>query len=59
MPDWTIDELMHLTREELCNLATELEQGLSQHEAGTVGRTKALVSLDSIRRAMLRRGFHR
>jgi len=58
MPDWTLSELMHLTREELFNLASELEQGLPQYEPGTIERTRALASLDNIRRVMTVRGFH-
>lgn len=58
MPLWTISELMHRTRDELCDLAAELEQGLAQHESGTVERLNALTSLENIRRVMNWRGFH-
>lgn len=57
MQPWTITELMHLTRDELCNLATEVEQGLARHEAGTIERLNALASLENIRRVMSWRGF--
>src|ERR1700692_3829883 len=53
MPFWTITELMHLTRDELCDLAAEIEQSLSDLEAGSMERVKALTSLDNIRRVML------
>ena len=55
---WTINELMHLTREELCGLDTELAGVLRVLEAGTVARLYALASLDNIRRVMIRRGLH-
>ncbi|WP_315754000.1 MULTISPECIES: hypothetical protein [unclassified Bradyrhizobium] len=55
---WTIEELMLLTREELCRLAEELEQGLAAVKPGTVPRLDALTSLDNIRRVMTRRGLH-
>ena len=41
---WTITELMHLTREELCNLAARIEQSLSDFEPCTVERLIALTS---------------
>jgi hypothetical protein len=55
---WTISELMHLTRDELCDLAMRIEQSLSTAEAGSGRRTDALVSLGNIRRVMVLRGFH-
>jgi glutaredoxin-related protein len=55
---WTITELMHLTRDELCDLAAEIEQSLSDLEAGSIERVKALTSLDNIRRMMLLRDLH-
>jgi hypothetical protein len=55
---WTISELMHLTRDELCNLAAKIEQSLPEFEAGTVKRLDALTSLDNIRRVMACRGLH-
>lgn len=32
---WTIDELMLMTRDELCNLAGGIEETLAELEAGT------------------------
>ncbi|MCP3476512.1 hypothetical protein NLM33_40595 [Bradyrhizobium sp. CCGUVB1N3] len=58
MQPWTIDELMHLTRDELCWLAADLEWTLPAFEAGTAARHTILASLDSIRRTMTRRGLH-
>lgn len=55
---WTINELMHLTRDELCDLAGRIEGALPSFEAGAVGRLNALASLDNIRRVMVLRGFH-
>lgn len=54
----TINELMHLTREELCDLSARIEQTLKEFEAVSVARTNALVSLGNIRRVMLMRGLH-
>jgi hypothetical protein len=54
---WTITELMHLTRDELCDLAGRIEHALSNPEAGSVERFNALTSLDNIRRVMVLRGF--
>jgi hypothetical protein len=54
----TIDELMLLTRDELCALVERLELTLRNLEPGSAARTEALASLASIRRIMLRRGFH-
>ncbi|WKA29786.1 hypothetical protein [Bradyrhizobium roseum] len=58
MQPCTIDELMHLTRDELCDLAGRIESVLPGFEAGTVGRLNAPTSLDNIRRAMVQRGLH-
>jgi hypothetical protein len=55
---WTISELMQLTRDELCNLATVIEQSLPELEAGTIERLDALTSLGNIRRVMVRRDLH-
>jgi hypothetical protein len=55
---WTITELMHLTRDELCDLAAGIEQILPDLEAGTVERLNAITSLDNIRRVMVLRGLH-
>lgn len=53
----TLDDLLYLTRDELCRLAVGLEDELDVLEAGTVARLNILVSLDNIHRAMFRRGF--
>jgi hypothetical protein len=58
MQVWTINELMHLTREELCNLVGEIDQVLHSFEPGTIDRLNALTSLDNIRRVMSWRGLH-
>jgi len=58
MAIFTITDLMHLTRQELCDLAKRIEQTLTVLEAGSLDRTQALVSLENIRRTMSRRGFH-
>jgi hypothetical protein len=55
---WTIGELMHLTRDELCNLAAMIEQSLPWFDAGTGERHDALTSLGNIRHVMIRRGLH-
>ncbi|WP_315745475.1 MULTISPECIES: hypothetical protein [unclassified Bradyrhizobium] len=55
---WTIDELMLLTREELCRLAEGLERGLTRLEPGTAVRMTALTSLDNIWRVMTIRDLH-
>lgn len=39
---WSINELMHLTRDELCGLSGNIEHALPGLEAGTVGRLNAL-----------------
>jgi hypothetical protein len=51
----TLNELMHLTREELCKLSIWLEFNLARYEAGTPNRTRALQSLAYIRRVMVMR----
>jgi hypothetical protein len=53
----TINELMHLTRDELCELAAGIDRSLAEFEAGTSERFNALASLENIRRAMVLRGF--
>jgi hypothetical protein len=55
---WTIAELMHLTRDELCDLASRIAVTLPDLEAGSVGRSDALASLDNIRRVMVLRDLH-
>jgi hypothetical protein len=49
---WTIAELMHLTRNELCDLAEQIALKLPEFEAGTVARHGALTSLDNIRKVL-------
>jgi hypothetical protein len=55
---WAITELMHLTRDELCDLAARIVLKLPELEAGTVARFNALASLDNIRRVMGLRDLH-
>ena len=55
---WTTDELMHLTRAELCNLAAGIKRSLPDFAVGTIERFNALTSLDNIRRVMIWRGLH-
>ena len=55
---WTISELMHLTRDELCDLATRIEDALLEFEAGSVERLNALTSLNNIRRVKVLRDLH-
>lgn len=55
---WTVTELMHLTRDELCDLATRIEDALREFEAGSVERLDALTSLNNICRVMVRRDLH-
>ncbi|MHB0769833.1 hypothetical protein ACYCVF_07455 [Bradyrhizobium sp. 1.29L] len=55
MQTWTISELMHLTRDELCDLASRIEGTLTGFEPGTLSRLNALTSLDNIRRVMCTR----
>jgi hypothetical protein len=50
--DWTIGELMSLTRRELCELAESIELALPDFEAGSITRWNALASLTNIRRVM-------
>jgi hypothetical protein len=51
----SISELMHLTREELCDLSRRIEVNLAEFEAGSVERAMALTSLANIRRVMVLR----
>jgi hypothetical protein len=55
---WTIAELMHRTRDELCDLAARIVIKLPELEAGTIARSNALGSLDNIRRVMVLRDLH-
>lgn len=58
MQTWIIEQLMLLTRDELCDLASHIEQELDELEPGTVMRLVALTSLDNIRRVISARGLH-
>jgi hypothetical protein len=58
MPLWTITELMHLTRDELCDLASRIALTLPELDVGTFARSDALASLDNIRRVMVSRDLH-
>jgi hypothetical protein len=53
----SIDEFMHLTRDELCDLSQRIEQALAHLEPGSLARTNALASIVNIRRAMLAHGW--
>ena len=55
---WTITELMHLTRDELCDLASRITLTLPEFDVGTLARSNALMSLDNIRRVMVLRDLH-
>jgi hypothetical protein len=55
---WTINELMHLTRDELCDLAARISLTLPELDDGTLARSNALTSLDNIRRVMILRDLH-
>jgi hypothetical protein len=52
MEIFTVSELMHLTRRELCDLWDHTQYLLSSFEAGSVARWNALVSLDNIGRVL-------
>lgn len=58
MLDWTVTELMHLTRDELCNLAERIEAILPELEVGSLERLSALTSLYNIRWVMVSRDLH-
>jgi hypothetical protein len=58
MACWIINELMHLTRAELCDLAAHIELALSGFEAGSADRLHALISLENIRRVLVQRDLH-
>ncbi|MCP3477634.1 hypothetical protein NLM33_46625 [Bradyrhizobium sp. CCGUVB1N3] len=55
---WTVSELMHLTRDELCSLDGNLRHALAEFEAGACERSDVLTTLDNIRRVMVARGLH-
>jgi hypothetical protein len=50
--DWTITELMNLTRNELCELSDQLLKALGNFETSSLERAHALTSLNNIRRVM-------
>jgi hypothetical protein len=52
---WTITELMHLTRDELCDLASRIALTLPELDVGTFARSDALASLENIRRVLILR----
>jgi hypothetical protein len=52
---WTVGELMHLTRNELCDLADMIGGLLPDLEPGTIGRCEALLTLANIRRVLVMR----
>jgi hypothetical protein len=58
MLDWTITELMHLTRDELCSLADRIAAIRPELEFGSPERLSALTSLDNIRKVMVMRDLH-
>jgi hypothetical protein len=53
----TINELMRLTRIELCNLAQRITNELPQFTEGSSERANALTSLRNIRYVLARRDF--
>jgi hypothetical protein len=55
---WTFNELMLMTREELCDLTAKLERELMRYKAGSVARANLLASLKTIRKVMVLRGPH-
>jgi hypothetical protein len=53
----TINELMRLTRIELCNLVQRITNELPQFADGSPERANALISLRNIRYVLARRDF--
>jgi len=53
----TINELMRLTRIELCGLITQITNELPKFPEGSVERANALVNLTNIRAVLVRRDF--
>ena len=51
----TINELMWMTRRELCDLAARITALLPTYREGSPGRTAALINLRNIRWALTRR----
>jgi hypothetical protein len=58
MSIWTVSELMELTRDELCEVASLIKQKLAALEADSLERVCALASLENIRRVVVRRGLY-
>jgi hypothetical protein len=52
---WTITELMHLTRDELCDLASRIALTLPELDVGTLARSDALASFENIRLVLILR----
>jgi hypothetical protein len=53
----TINELMRLTRTELCGLAARITAELSTFREGSPQRTAAHINLNTIRSVLARRGL--
>jgi hypothetical protein len=53
----TINELMRLTRIELCDLVQQITSELPKYPEGSPERADALTSLQNIRYAFARRGY--
>lgn len=53
----TLNELMRLTRIELCGLAAQITNALTQFPEGSPDRDNALTNLRNIRAALARRDF--
>ena len=52
----TINELMRMTRTELCGLASRIAATLPVYREGSPQRTVALMNLNTIRSVLARRG---
>ena len=52
-----INELLRMTRTELCALAVHITARLPTYREGSPGRTAALINLRNIRWALARRDF--
>jgi hypothetical protein len=52
---WTVLDLLHLSRRELCELADRLLDALRDFEPGSVQRHELLISIANIRRVQARR----
>jgi hypothetical protein len=51
----TINDLLRLTRKELCDLAARVAASLPSYREGSPARTAALINLRNIRWALTRR----